>query len=206
MPDITIYMTEDDEERFIRFVFEKHAWLIPDMNYAEPRAVKIESIKSYKESRNKLIRKFYIQRQDFTTSPLNFRSITKDGVLFHYISQRQGGPNIDFSGGGIFEEAGLRYIRPGECGYYPTYRDTIFDKNRTASPALRIFYAQLKNFLLAGSKRLLNTKSRPWVLPSAILNMQKGAKLVGFENHTIADLQTEKNGHNSQRKKILKKL
>jgi hypothetical protein len=36
--------------------------------------------------------------------------------------------------------------------------------------------------------------------------MQQGAKLVGFENYTIADLQVGKNGRISQRKKCLKKL
>jgi hypothetical protein len=208
MPDVTMYMTDDDEARFIRFILEEGAWLVPDLDYSEPRVVKITALESYELYRQKLVRKFFIQKDEFNQSPLELRSISKNNKMVHYISQRQGGPYIDFSGGGIFEAEGFRYVRPGECGYYPTYWDTLLRKNQVAPKALRIFYSVLKKFLLQEAKRLLNTKTRPWVLSFAIVAMQNGARLVGFENHMLADLEMPKNGHRLARKKgaQLKKL
>src|SRR5947209_15481632 len=101
MPDITVYMTQEDEEKFIQYIFEAGAWLTPDMHYLKPQPVEIRCIKGYKGYRQMLIRKFYIQRQDFTKSALVFRPLNKDDALIYYIGQREGGPYVDFSGGGI---------------------------------------------------------------------------------------------------------
>ena len=65
-------------------------------------------------------------------------------------------------------------------------------KNQVAPAELRMFYSRLKKILLQNSRRLLRTKAKIWVLPSAILAMQNCARLVGFEEHTMADLETEK--------------
>jgi hypothetical protein len=192
VPDTVIYMTEDDQERFIQFALNAGAWLIADMNYPEPKAIRVDSMDRYKHCRLKMVSKFYIQRQDFTQSPLVFKHIEKNGAHIYYISQRQGGPNIDFSGGGTYEKDGHRYIRPGGYGYYPTYWDTLLDKNQTAPKALKEFYSYLKQHLFQCAARLGNTKTKPWVLSFAILAMQRGARLGGFENHTVADLELEK--------------
>jgi hypothetical protein len=207
MPDITLYLTEDDEMRFVRFVLQEGAWLVPDSDYEEPSAIRIHSLREYALHRRKLIRKFFIQKEEFVRSSFEFRKIIKNGRPIFYIGQRKGGPNIDFSAGGIFEKEGFKYIRPGECGYYPTYWNTLLSKNQAVPAELRAFYSQVKRFLLQDSSRLLMTKAKIWVLPFARLAMQNGAKLVGFENHTISDLDIGKNGHSIQRRKVhLRKL
>ena len=140
MPDIVVYLTEDDQDRFVQFLLEAGAWLVADMNYTDPQAGRIDSLDSYRNCRLASVNKFYIQRQDFTHSPLVFRHVEKSGARIYYIGQREGGPNIDFSGGGTYQKAGHAYIRPGGYGYYPMLGSSARQKSVGAPGAERVLF------------------------------------------------------------------
>lgn len=195
MPDLVVYLTEQDEIRFIKYALEKGTWLVPDVEYISRDYPRIENALEYESYRQRQVRAFFIQRDDFVRSPLEMRNILKHDREIFYISQRKGGPYLDFMGGGIFSESGTSYIRAGGFGYYPTYWDTVLERNQSAPKELRVLYSELKRFLLKGGRRLLRSKTQPWVLPGAVVSMQAGAKLVGFENHTIADLEIGNGRH-----------
>ena len=187
MPDLVMYLTEDDQRRFVDFVLGTGAFLIPDMHVENPSFPTIVSLAQYESYRARLVSKYYIQRDDFTRFSPTARSIQQDGRMIYYVSQREGGPFVDFSGGGTHQENDCTVVRAGGFGHYPTYFQA--DVEYPAPETLKRYHAELRKYLLRGAMRLGRTKTKPWILAGAVEAIHSGGKLGGFESHGVNDLQ-----------------
>jgi hypothetical protein len=104
----------------------------------------------------------------------------------YYIFPRSGGPSIQFLGGGVFEEAGLSFIRPGSISHYPTY---WVGRNTAKAPtALVKTYNVLVKSVKESSKRIKPGKCVYWLGQGAEQALRQGAKLVGHQKLSTRQL------------------
>lgn len=187
MAELTLYLTENDELPIVALAMEMGCRLIPDLNYPVPQYDSVTTIESYRLYRDRT-RLFLLVSDRFYLSPLEMRSIKKDGKTIYYLSQRSGGPTIQFLGGGVFEEHGSKFVRPGDIGYHSTYQSTTSSTIEKPPPELVDTYKGLQKLIRRSFSHSKPAKVSLWVGPEAVDAVKHGAKLVGFEKYTADQL------------------
>jgi hypothetical protein len=185
MPEMTLFLTEHDEDMIIEFALSRGCWLVPDVDYPSPRHVPITSIKEYKEYRART-RLFLLMSNEYFRSPVEMRRIRKNDKTVYYVSQRSGGPSIQFLGGGVFEEKAVKFIRPGFLSYYPTFWNTTEQVTERPPASLVATYRLLQTHVKKSALRGKGTFSVFWLGPESTRLVECGAKLVGFEAFSLS--------------------
>jgi hypothetical protein len=103
MPQLSLYQTEEDELNVVNAAFEAGCWIVPDLDYEAPEAQVLKTGESFKQARRDE-RHFFILHKRFMRSPLHMRQILKHGRNVFYVSPSEGGPFLEFLGGGIIED------------------------------------------------------------------------------------------------------
>jgi hypothetical protein len=189
MPELNLYMTEKDERRAVTFAFEQGCEFIPDLHYPSNRYELISTTNQYLRCRVRT-RLFFILSEKYYCCPLEMRRIQQNGRRFHYISQRSGGPTIQFLAGGSFEAQGQEFIRSGAIGYYPTYWNTLESEMQKPSARLVSTYKSLALQIRQIATRIKLGRSIFWVGDDARRAALTGAKLVGFEKFEASEIIT----------------
>src|ERR1700754_3238022 len=101
MRELNLYQTEEDELGLVKAAFAAGCRMVPDSNYETSEVPAIYTIEAFRLSRL-TERHFFILHECFQRLPITLRKISKDGKLLYYISPSQGGPFLEFMGGGIF--------------------------------------------------------------------------------------------------------
>jgi hypothetical protein len=163
------------------------AWLIPDVDYPQKQPALLTSESLFVAARLS-VRHFFIIRDDYLKVPLEMRRIEKGGRTVYYISQREGGPTVDFLGGWIFTRGPERFIRPGSLSHYPTFFDTHERRFQKMPKEIVSFFSQLATHLKKSYRRIKPKKVTFWVSSNALSEVERGAKLVGLEDLSVEEI------------------
>lgn len=187
MPELTLYFSKKDEREFVRYVLEHGAWLVPDLDYRKPKYMVIRTEKTYQAFRRRS-GLFFVLRDSYFQSPLEIGSVEKRGKIIHYISQRNGGPTIEFLPSIEFRERAHKYISMGSIGHYPTYWNTISCSMEKPPEALRSFYKFLVKWIKRKSIRIKPGVRTYWVGKHAVEAVRRGVRLDGLPAAKVSSL------------------
>jgi hypothetical protein len=178
MRELNLYQTEEDELQLVRAALSAGCRILPDSNYEVPKVLVIDNIAAFQQSRLTQ-RHFFILHESFQRLPVALRQIVKDGKLVYYISPSQGGPFLEFLGGGIFlnTETGTKCIRSGFLAYRSEYWDEGLTLKQPAPPELTDVYELLSKVIRATSTRIKPDNKIYWLGDYAKDQLLKGAKL-----------------------------
>lgn len=179
MPELTLYFAEKDEIEFMEFVLQQGAWLVPNLDYERAECALIQSEETFQAYKRRC-RLFHILRDSYYCSPLEFRSVEKRRRMIYYVSQRNGGPTIDYVRSVGFREQGRRFISTGFLAHYPTYWDTLKHSMEKAPEPLRDFYTLLATWIKKNSVRIKPVSTTYWVGRHAVEAVRRGVKLDGI--------------------------
>ena len=129
MPGIQLYQSEQDEIVLVTAAVSNGYWLVPDLHYESAKVDILRTVEDFQSVRKREYH-FFILHESFLRIPLCLRKIEKNGKDVFYVSQTEGGPFLEFLGGGIFKDkqSGKDRIRPG----FLEYRSGYWDQNLTA--------------------------------------------------------------------------
>jgi hypothetical protein len=186
MPQLSLYQTEEDELNVVNAAFEAGCWIVPDLDYEAPEAQVLKTGESFKQARRDE-RHFFILHKRFMRSPLHMRQILKHGRNVFYVSPSEGGPFLEFLGGGIIEdnESNSRHIRSGFLAYSSSYWDAEITKKEESPPELADTYKQLSKVIRATSTRIKPGRSVFWLGNYAKAQLLTGTKLSLHDNWTL---------------------
>jgi hypothetical protein len=193
MPGLQLYQTESDEVSLINAAFDLGCQLVPDTHLRSPQVQKLLSIEAFQGARVET-RHFYIFSDSLAQSPLSTRKVTKEnGEFFYYVSPGVGTPSIEFLGGGIFEEpnAGAQLIRPGFLEFSREYWTLDLSRKLQSPTELESLFNRLSRTVKSHSSRIKPGKSVFWLGDNAQAEMEKGARLVGYESWSPAPNQSK---------------
>jgi hypothetical protein len=178
MPQINLYQTEVDELEFMKGALKEGCKIVPDCNYATPEIQILNTLEEFQCSRLSE-RHFFILHERFIRLPLQLRPISKDGKTVYYISPSQGGPFVEFLGGGIFEDEKTQTwrIRSGFLAHPSNYWDANITKRQASPPELMEIYKRLAEAIRATSTRIKPDRSVYWLGNDAQAQLLRGAKL-----------------------------
>jgi len=186
MAELILYPTESDELPIISLALQSGCKLVPDLDYPRPQYECLTNLDDYKNYRSRT-RVFLLVSDVFFRHPLEMRQIEKQDLIVYYIFDRTGGPTIFFNSGGVIEEAGVKSVRPGSIGHHPTYWT---EDHRVMKPAAELVetYKVLQKLI---RRSFLHSKPGNvsfWIGPDAVEDVKNGAKLVGYEKYSAAEL------------------
>ena len=186
MPGIQLYQTEADELTLIEAALEEGCWLVPDLNYEAADARRLTTIEEYRRVRIEE-RHFFISSERIMQAPLSMRQITKAGKNIFYVSPSEGGPFLEFLGGGCFvdDSIGERRIRPGFLTFSRYYWAADLSCRYESPPELEQMFKRLARVVKANSARIKPSKSAFWLGNDARAQMASGAKLVCYEQWSL---------------------
>jgi hypothetical protein len=186
MAELSLYLTESDELAIVALAFQLSCILVPDLHYPTPRYDSLKTLENYKQYRLRT-RLFYLLSEEFQLCPLEMRKVEKGGKIGYYIGNG-GGPRIQFIGGGLFEEAGSKFIRPGSVGYQAKYWNQSNGELERPPAELMDTYKALQKLIRSSFRHSKPGKVSFWLGPEAVQAVQNGAKLVGYEKYSAQRL------------------
>ena len=186
MPGLQLYQTEADELVLVRAALEQGCWLVPDLNYETPEAQRLLTAEEYQHLRTKE-RHFFILSESFVRAPLLMRQITKAGRNAFYISPSEGGPFLEFLGGGVFvdDSTGEGRIRSGFLDFSRHYWAADLSFRYDSPIELEQIFKRLARVVKANSLRVKPGRSAFWLGNEARAQLASGARLVGFEQWSV---------------------
>jgi hypothetical protein len=181
MPEVGFFLARDDEIRLVRRMLDLGCTMAVDRQYPTPEYKTLKSLVEYLELRQKGERLFFLLSSAYGRSPLAMDRIDEgpnEGKYF--IKQRDGGPTIDFFCPLPFEKDGTTYIPSGMLGYYPTFWNTLTNRNEKTPAELKRLFSALSRELRDGAVRIDTGKRRYWVTPGVVHLRATGVKLAGI--------------------------
>ena len=186
MPQINLYQTEQDELGIVKAAFSEGCTIVPDSNYSTSEAIALETIEAFNQARVHN-RHFFILNKRFSRLPIHFRKISKDGKFVYYISPSQGGPFLEFMGGGVItDEVGTRRIRSGFLACPHGYWDAEITRKENSPPELAESFKRLSKAIRTTSTRIKPDQSVYWLGNDAKTQVEGGAKLGLHENFSFS--------------------
>ena len=183
MRTLQLYQTEADELELVKAAFAEDCWLVPDSHYRAPEVLKLFNLEEFKHARIEQ-RHFFIMNETFLKSPLSMRGFSKQNESLYYVSPNEGGPFLEFLGGGVFAVDGVmkeQRIRPGFLECPRDYWDPAASQKRLSPPELAETFNRIVDAVKARSTRIKPGKTVFWLGADAKLKLQRGARLVGYE-------------------------
>lgn len=191
MAGIQLYQTEQDETLLVEAALSQGCWLTPDINYETSQVIEIRSIEEFIEIRP-TERHFFILHNTFLRMPLCLREIEKNGKKVFYVSPSEGGPFLEFLGGGIFESEppSERRIRPGFLHFNSGYWDHAITRKEPSPPELAEMFKRMSKVIRKNSLKIKPGMSVHWLGHDAKTQLLQGAKLVGYETWSVPSAST----------------
>jgi hypothetical protein len=182
MRGLQLYQTESDEHVLIEEAIRLGCWLVPDIPSSSSEAHRLHTVEEFRQARLET-RHFYIFSSRDQGGALSVRKVDKGNSHFFYVSPGVGTPSLEFLGGGVFvsPETQMRLIRPGFLEYSPDYWATDLSRKLASPPELASLFERLCVVAKSHSVRIKPGKSIFWVGEDARSEMEKGARLVGYE-------------------------
>jgi hypothetical protein len=179
MPQLDLYFSEDDSQRFTEFLIDEGASLVPDLHYDEQNYLILNNIQAVKDARTKT-KLFFIIHNSYFFCPLEMRPLNRSGESFSFfIMQRNGGPTIDFYSPGEVQKGGSVAIGPGFVGYHGTFWNTRTQQNERSPKTQIAFYRKLTNWIKTRRGERAVGKHRTWFIgPHALEAEKRGLQLV----------------------------
>jgi hypothetical protein len=192
MPGLQLYQTEADELVLVRAALEQGCWLVPDLSYDAPVAQRLLTVEEYQHVRTKE-RHFFILSESFVRAPLSMHKITKAGRDVFYISPSEGGPFLEFLGGGVFvdDSTGEGRIRSGFLEFSRHYWAADLSFRYDSPIELEQIFKKLARVVKANSFRIKPRRSAFWLGNDASAQMAFGARLVGYEQWSVNQAQSK---------------
>lgn len=189
MRELNLYQAEEDELELINAALMAGCLIIPDSNYEAPEVLAIDTVEGFKRSRLR-VRHFFMLHESFQRLPVTLRKISKDGKVVHYVSPSQGGPFIEFMGGGIFlnDETGSKYVRTGFLAHRSEYWNQELTKKQSSPPELVEIYGQLSKVIRTTSTRIKPDKAVYWLGDYAKAQLLNGVKLGLHEQWSLTSM------------------
>jgi len=187
MPSVQLYQSELDEVELIRTALAEGCCIVPCYDYESPEEKRLSTLEDFLGARTK-VRQFFFTSESFERAPLSMREISKGGKAIFYIQQNTGGPFLQFLGGGLFldEATGEDRIRPGLLSFSRHYRAEDLSWQHASPPELEEMFKQFLRVIKKNSVRIKPGKSVFWLGKDAEVQVRRGAKLIGYENWSLA--------------------
>lgn len=185
MAQIDFFIDDVLEKKLIEYLFSLDFEFIPSIDSEIENYNVVNSFEEF-DLWSKKTRQFYLINKNFTTKPLVVKNFVRDEVTFFYISQRYGGPYIDFFLPATFNEDSTE-ISSGFIGIYSSY----YGINDIQSvDILNSYYRKISNFIKKNTVKFsLKIKRTYWVSQSIIDLIEQGkAELVGVPSEDISIL------------------
>lgn len=179
MPEIGLYLDEEDELQIVRDMFDQRLELVPDLHYSKKQYLRLRSERDFLKYR-KQTGLFFAVRPDFARLPLELDHNQVGGKEWFFIVQRNGGPALTFNCGGTFESRGVVFVKPGSLHHYPTFWDYRVKRNLAVPVGLRQLYLALGKSIKRTYSPVRFQKRKFWVGPCAAKRRAAGAELVGL--------------------------
>lgn len=185
MAEVGLYLTEKDELIIVAAALAMGCRIIPDVNYPSAEYESLSSGAGYTLNRLQT-RLFYFWSRGFSRYPIELCNIEKDGRSVYFIAA--GGPVIHFMGGGVFDEDGSSFIRPGFISHSVRYRNTSNGSMEKPPIKLITAYKSLVKIAQKSATRIKPGKRVFWLGPDARKAVENGTKLVGFEKYSAHEI------------------
>jgi len=146
MPQLDFYISNAEKTMLVNLIFEMNGTLAVDSDYILPQYTILKNIHEYRNfaEENNL---FFILHESYLKYPLQIRPFNRGEQTFYYISQRYGGPSIDFYTTGLLDN---NRIGSSNISYYSYFYD---NKNQKVKPPQELldFYNILTKFIRKNS-------------------------------------------------------
>ncbi len=169
MAQLDFILNKEEQVEFMQFAISIGCKIIPDMHYNSANYLTIETIDGF-------LRyfgggKFFLINEIYSLFPLEMRWFEKEGERKFYITQRYGGPAIDFYSSSLIESTESR-VGTGFIAFYSSY---YTGSTTIAAPAdLKLIYKLFSSFIKGRSKKISLAKRSYWVSNRVIELVQNG--------------------------------
>jgi hypothetical protein len=191
MAEIDIYISIEESNNFVEWLFDNKYTLIPDTCQIRKKDIgeKINNFKEFQKQNdnwgymNLQYGKYFIEHQSFTKLPIVIKNVfrEKENQQTYWIQQREGGPFIDYNIPRIIKKENNRKILiPADLSYYPTYFNQKENRNEKASDVLRKSYNDMSKYLRKNSKKIKLEVRTIYISPGAIELYNQGIKLSSY--------------------------
>jgi hypothetical protein len=162
MPEFDFYFNDNEISRLATFIFCKNGVLIPDNNFESESYPEIKDVETLQTYLDDCFHYFLIDRS-FISMPFLLRRIEKDNRACFYISQRWGGPYIDFMFFPKFaEDAPLPHKR-SNISHYPRFILPSTREELKAPDSLKTYYSDILKYIKSQSKHIEHNGKKYWV-------------------------------------------
>jgi hypothetical protein len=187
MPGLQLYQTELDELELVKAAIDEGCWLVPDTHYNVPEPDKLSTMEEFQNARIDQ-RHFFILNEVFTQSPISMREISKRDEHFYYVSPNVGGPSLEYLGGGISIDGatGEKRIGPGFLEFSRDYWVADLSRKKPSPPELEEMYKRIARAVKVQSTRIKPGKGVFWLGNDARMQLEKGARLIGYESWSFS--------------------
>jgi hypothetical protein len=183
MPGLQLYQTELDELELVKAAIDEGCWLVPDSHYKVHEPDRLFTMEEFRDARLEQ-RHFFILNEVFIQSPISMREISKLDEHYYYVSPNVGGPSLEFLGGGISvdDRTGEKLIGSGFLEFSREYWVDDLSRKKPSPPELEEMYKRLARVVKVQSTRIKPGKGVFWLGNDARMQLEKGARLVGYES------------------------
>lgn len=179
MPEISLFMSEDDLKKIVEGLIESGCTLFPDAATNRPEAHEVNSLESFQQWREgKGVRFFFVVSSEWKVAPFEWGKIEKNGNVEFYIRQRTGGPTIDIFAPFSFEDANSQVVLPhGFIAYHSTFWNPLKSRKERPPEALRNTYAGILRRLKIDSCELRGQHRKYLIAKDAKAKLDAGCVL-----------------------------
>ena len=175
MPQTDFFLDDADEEHVVRYILSRAAYFVPNFNdRATP--TRIRDWRSYVSHREEKL--YFIVSDSYLRYPLALHRVEGGYYEGKYaVTQRVGGPSIDFYCARPYEKDGIRWLGVSSIARYVTYEDSLTNTMESPPPALIEFYRDIVRELKVGAHLIEGKNRKYWIARQAYESAKTTSKL-----------------------------
>lgn len=164
MPQVDIFLSEQDVEEIVGYVFEHGCRIAADINYKDPVPGFVYSVEEFRELRGKQKPTlFFILSDKWQRTSLVLKPLIKNEDRFYYIQQKSGGPTIDLFAPFEYKSESGVYLPHGFLSFHSKYWNQATKENEPAPSELKSFFRELKKDVFTEAD-LVTGKNRKYMV------------------------------------------
>jgi hypothetical protein len=187
MAELGILLTPTEERSIVEFVLSKGAFLVPDIDYSSGEHATVRSLSDYLRYRA-ATRLFFIVHQDYLTAPLEMRQTVKGGNLVYYVTQRNGGPSIDFLSTVEFTENSIAKVNPGFIAHHCTFWNPITGQNEKPPTSMIRLFGEIRSVIRSMAMSAKLGKRSYLIGEEMSAALKSGTKTLGIDGVSVATI------------------
>jgi hypothetical protein len=180
MAEIEFILSEKEQGIFLQYLESLKAIFVPEILYPRPEFQYLhdanEAVSIWREANAKEgSGPIFLLWDGISTYKLIFRNIVKYGEQKFYLSQKEGGPYINFGPCKYLAEE--KIITSGDIGYYSKYWIEELDDNITVSEEIKSKFNEISKFIKKMTKRIKSKSGKRsyWVGSEALKMLKNGS-------------------------------